>query len=202
LGKNKKKSSPTKEKTRKNSFPEENKRIHEMAHNYFQGEEIPRKRSFAWLWIILFILLIIIIVWLVVYFQNKSANNIPGIIPGTVIFSPKDHLFPSTDPPQLCTGNEGPVTLPLIYDVEDTIYRTTLLIGNDTKKVSFSVVPDTGSSLLLLNGPSCRQCDSSDGIFDPTMGTPLNTGYGQVRFGGAFTLLPPPVKGELAVLHP
>lgn len=64
----------------------------------------------------------------------------------------------------------------------------------------FRVVPDTGSTNLLVTGSKCINCDSSDGVFDMSKGIDISGGqFKEVAYGGGQQTLYVPWRGNLDI---
>ncbi len=84
-----------------------------------------------------------------------------------------------------CNGNESRIELPLIWDRSNGIYRTNITLGDKERQITFSAIPDTGSSIAVLAGPECQGCNPRDGIFDTSLGTNVSNGKtGVIRYSG------------------
>jgi hypothetical protein len=90
-----------------------------------------------------------------------------------------DTLAPCPD------GKLERVSLPLNFDSRIGVYRSKIRLGNRDRQIEFSVVPDTGSSHLLVSGDQCSNCPLTDGVWDRSLGQDVSQGKkGLVTYGG------------------
>lgn len=100
-------------------------------------------------------------------------------------------------PLETCPRVSRTVELPLRYDNSTGVYMTKIRMGDDNKSMFFNVVPDTGSSILLLNGPNCDGCNSADGVWDTSVGKDMSNGQtGVIRYGGQQVTIYTPWRGK------
>lgn len=87
------------------------------------------------------------------------------------------------------SSNDFRLITPLTEDPSIGGYTVSLVLENQ----SFIVVPDTGSSLLLVSGADCQECDHSKGSWKD-----VNTGAtGKIRYLGGQVTHYRPTKGRL-----
>jgi hypothetical protein len=114
--------------------------------------------------IILFMIIIGLIVWYIV--SNSSFNPLP-----------KD----------ACTEYYPPLVLPLYRDA-NKVYKTKLVLGilnnNSFQTTTIEAVPDTGSSMLLVNSSTCQGCDLSDGSWNPQWGKKVSWFPRTIKYSG------------------
>ncbi len=129
-------------------------------------------------------ILVVLIILFIIYFLYKRfyTNNSFFGKSGTSLFNTQNKQF--ADHQEVCDGSEEPIILPLIYDRRYGIYRTQIRLGTKEKQQTFSVIPDTGSSILIISSPECGDCNPKDGVFDPELGTPIQRIKGRIRYGG------------------
>lgn len=84
-----------------------------------------------------------------------------------------------------CVGTETRLEFPLNFDTYNGVYRTKINIGDQTGDyVTFSVIPDLGSSILIVGGPQCVDCNRSDGVWNNTLGKNISDGKESIiRYG-------------------
>lgn len=90
---------------------------------------------------------------------------------------------PTKDPLEDCSGKEQRIELPLIFDPYNGIYRTKIHLGDENNSIRFDVVPDTGSSILIVSGPECANCPRQDGVWNYSLGRRAGS-QGVIRYGG------------------
>src|SRR5579883_1279100 len=96
-------------------------------------------------WLLLIVVLIILGV--IIYATQKSFRfEIPS--------GGKTKPFPDLkkNPLAPCPLNPQPLELPLTYDPSNGVYTTQIRLGDVNTSRVFTVVPDTGSSILLIPG--------------------------------------------------
>jgi len=82
-----------------------------------------------------------------------------------------------------CDSDPERIELPLRYDSSIGVFRSQIRLGDlNGNSIPFSVIPDTGSSILIVSGPECSGCPS-DGVWNPELGFP-GEGHGRIRYGG------------------
>lgn len=128
-------------------------------------------------WFLLILLLVILLWW------AWSNNKLEFFNTGIDLFKPLEE----------CATNQNHLELPLVYDSENGVYRTRIHLGNkngnkNEKSIEFSVVPDLGSSILIVAGPDCPECDRKDGFWDFSLGENISNGsQGTIRYGSQMT---------------
>jgi hypothetical protein len=120
--------------------------------------------------------LVLLLLFLVFFFIYKNKGKFE--INNSLNFKPVEK----------CTKNET-LDLPLTYDMSNGVYLTQIKLGNeDGRGVNFNVIPDLGSSILLVSGQECRQCNPRDGIWDPSLGENISNGnIGTIKYGSQLT---------------
>lgn len=117
--------------------------------------------------LLLIVLSILIIVVIIFYLYQKNNLDNPEALDGCP------------------DGKLERVSLPLIFDSRIGVYRSKIRLGNKDKQIEFSVVPDTGSSRLLVSGERCPNCPMMDGVWDMSIGQDVSNGQkGMVTYGG------------------
>lgn len=91
-------------------------------------------------------------------------------------------------PTEDCT-NPQTLALPLIYDSNNGVYVTQVKLGNaDGQGVTFTVIPDLGSSILIVSGPNCSACNPAEGIWNLSLGHQIGQNQmGTIKYGSQVT---------------
>jgi hypothetical protein len=86
-------------------------------------------------------------------------------------------------PLQPCHTSDPLLELPLWRS--GGIFLTQIHLGDATRTLTFTVVPDTGSRELVIAGPNCRDCNRSGGVWDFAIGTNVSGGFDhQIKYAG------------------
>lgn len=124
----------------------------------------------AWIWLLVLLVIILLIVFLL--WKHQTTNT------GTFNYVPKVGPVP---PPATCTDKTSYLDLPLTFDRQLGLYMTEITLNGKP----FRVVPDSGSTNLLVTGSACQNCHPPDGVFDMTTGTDISGGVVRtVSYGG------------------
>ena len=124
----------------------------------------------SWIWVLVLfviVLLIISLLWRHHGSNTDSLNYVPKVGP--------------VPPPAICSDQTSYLDLPLTFDRRLGLYMTEVTLNGKV----FRVVPDSGSTNLLVTGSACQDCHPPDGVFDMTIGTDISGGTTRtVSYGG------------------
>lgn len=139
--------------------------------------------------LLLLIFLFLLGIGLIYYLSTRTSDP-------SEIFNSNNDLNSNNNLSDICL-TKPPITFPLQYDNINGVYRTTVYIGSGDHFIPFSVIPDTGSSILIIPGPECKECNENNEIWDYRLGSSIGNKLGIIKYGGGQTTTYRPWKAEL-----
>lgn len=123
----------------------------------------------SWIWILILLVIVLLLIYL--FWKHRSSGS-------SYNYVPKAGPVP---PPAVCMDQSAYLNLPLVFDRRLGLYMTEITLAGQ----QFRVVPDSGSTNLLVTGSACQNCHPPDGVFDMSKGTDISGGNSRtVSYGG------------------
>lgn len=104
---------------------------------------------------------------------------------------------PYIPPPIKDCHQESKISFSLIFDISIGVYRSRVRLGDSKGYVDFSTIPDTGSSILIVAGPDCQQCNPEYGVWNYDLGTSVSDRRGVIKYGGGQKTIYLPWQAQL-----
>jgi hypothetical protein len=87
----------------------------------------------------------------------------------------------------LVSADDLKIVLPLWWDSGIGVYKTEIKLGWENLYRKFTVIPDTGSNILIISGPECNKCVPDMGQWDYSIGHQESSTPQIIRYGGGQT---------------